>query len=98
MSGMLVVSQDGGTHSARENTANLDEFEFLMLSPSKRFQSLDPLDPLQGVMAGPRRSIRTTTVAQRAMAKIQSMSMRRRLRLLLIHRRAATRSPRSKGR
>jgi hypothetical protein len=38
------------------------------------------------------------TVAQRAMAKIQSISMRRRLRLLLIHRRAATRNPSSKGR
>ena len=54
--------------------------------------------PPQGVTAGPRRSIKTKTVAQRTIAKIQSISIRRRLRLLLIHRRAATSSPRSKGR
>ncbi len=30
MSGMLAVSQDGSTHSARDDTTNRDEFEFLM--------------------------------------------------------------------
>jgi hypothetical protein len=43
MSGMLLMTQDGGAHRARDITANLDECEFLMPSQSKRFHSLDLL-------------------------------------------------------
>jgi hypothetical protein len=51
-----------------------------------------------GATAGPRSSIKTTTVMQRKAAKSQRESMSQKLRLFLIHRRAATSKPRSKGR
>ena len=92
MTGVFARNHHGRTHKGRKEKP-------LMISLEESYPHRAAVSPsAYGATAGPRSSIKTSTVAQRRAAKSHRETISQKLRRFLIHRRAATSNPRSKGR